>query len=129
MKDEARNYLKSLPGDLALIGEATLKSKMLWDKGMGTEQMGECYNHIITANTVAMNLFRNFPLELFDSYLLDQDDKHFLQMALIALCSECENEERTLELFANARRVSSKLGLQCNLIDAMEESWKKSLEQ
>ena len=53
---------------------------------------------------------------------LNDEDRHFLQVALIALCSEGEDSAPTLETFAKAKRVSAKLGLQTDLLDAMEKA-------
>ena len=60
---------------------------------------------------------------------LDRDDRHFLQLALIALCSEYEDEDCGFLMagtFAKAKRVSVKLGLQTDLLDKMGEAYAKS---
>ena len=64
MGAETQNYIKELPFELACIAEATLRAKLSWDKGMGVEEMGKVYDALVTANTLACLLFRNFPLEL-----------------------------------------------------------------
>ena len=62
---EAQNYIKELPFELAGIAEATQRAKLSWDRGgMGVEEMGKVYDALVTANTLAILLLRNFPLEL-----------------------------------------------------------------
>ena len=53
---------------------------------------------------------------------LNIEDRHFLQAALIALCSEYEDEFPTQYNFARAKAVSVKLGLQTDLLDAMAKA-------
>ena len=61
---EAQDYIKKLPFELASIAEATQRAKLSWDKGMVVEEMGKVYDALVTANTLAILLLRNFPLEL-----------------------------------------------------------------
>ena len=64
MQKETLDYLENLPAELAQIGQATLRAKIAWDKGCGLEELSAAYDAIITANTLACLLFRNYPLEL-----------------------------------------------------------------